>query len=134
MFANPVGNTSLYLIYPVGPSVTMSSTANPSLLEQSLRLTCVDSQGIPPPEFTWQKCVGSRDTNCRSLPNEDDNGDVLSPSSNTSVLTIESVGLDDGAYYKCEGRNAYGNIIAFQNIPVAGESLLYDSECKSLQS
>ena len=122
------GNTNIYSlplsyssISTVIPSVTISTPPTGLIVGDSLTLTCTDSQGVPPPSFTWQKCSGSSPADCTTLDGEEDNVNILQMQSSSSMLMVNPVKLSNGGEYKCRAQNSFGLKIIEQQIGVSSK-------------
>ena len=122
------GNTNIYslpLSFPsistVIPSVTISTPPAGLIVGDSLTLTCTDSQGVPPPSFTWEKCSGSSPADCTTLDGEEDNVNILQMQSSSSMLMVNPVKLSNGGEYKCRAQNSFGLKIIEQQIGVSSK-------------
>ena len=122
------GNVNIYslplsstFISTVIPSVTISTPPASLIVGDSLTLTCTDSQGVPPPSFTWQKCSGSSPADCTTLDGEEDGVNILQMQSSSSMLMVNPVKLSDGGEYKCRAQNSFGLKIIEQQIGVSSK-------------
>ena len=106
----------------VQPSVTISpSTLQVQTSGSTFTVTCTDSNGSPPPSFTWSHTAVGTNLTTQLSEEGGEEGRTIVPSPSQSVLILGALRREDAGEYRCTAVNFAGSNFGIVSLEVQRE-------------